>query len=233
MKELRALDRDFHVFGSKRGKLWGHGYQFNKPLKESEVVRFEKQHGIVLPKDYREFVTVVGDGGAGPHYGIKTLKEASEATDLSVKFPWSEETELVSDEDCDCWERSPGVLIIAERGCAYTDFLVVNGEAYGEVWSDFTAVDEPLSPTHASFYDWYLEWAKRCIKTIKREALIDQVEIGMTIDEVQAILGYNMQRWTGAANLPDSPSYYISFTNTNASFSMGVDNRVKAVNKMS
>lgn len=226
------LDYQFRVFGAKRGSLWGHGYEFNKTISEHAVDTFQRQNQIELPADYREFITQIGDGGAGPHYGIKSVADAAKYSDLPASFPWSSEITLDSDSDFGLWETLPGVLVIAERGCGYSDVFVVNGIAKGQIWSDFTAVDCPLSPTHGSFTDWYVEWAERCIATIKREPLIDQIQVGMSVDEVRDVLGADMSQWTGKGNLPDSPAYYIGFKNTNASFSIGEDHKVQKINKM-
>jgi hypothetical protein len=222
--ELRRLDPQLRVFGRER-----RGYRFNDRLSIATVRAFETQHGVELPADYREFVTEVGDGGAGPHYGVESLAEASEYSTLSKPFPWTSETKL-TDEDLEVWEANPGVLILAERGCAYTDFMVVNGDAPYRIWSDFIAADGPLTPSHESFTTWYVAWATRCIATIKREPLIERVRVGMTVDELRGIFGTDMQQWEGA-KLPNSPAYHIGFTNTNATFRMGSDDRVISVYK--
>lgn len=229
--ELRALDRQFRVFGSKRANGWGHGYRFNDLLRQSHIDAFERDHRIRLPSDYQEFIVEIGDGGAGPHYGVQTLAEASKYSSPSAIFPWTAEITLSTDDEFDLWETLPGVLVIAERGCGYTDVLVVNGDAHGEIWSDFSVVDCPLSPSHVTFLEWYVDWATRCIATIKREPLIKLIRVGMAIDDVREVLGTDMRRWSGTANLPDSPAYYIGFANTNASFSMDEHDRVKRVNK--
>lgn len=51
----------------------GHGFHMNPVLSESEAAAFERDHKIMLPFDYRQFVTEVGNGGAGPFYGIFPL----------------------------------------------------------------------------------------------------------------------------------------------------------------
>ena len=101
-----------------------------------------------------------------------------------------------------------------------------------EIWSDFTAVDSPLSPTHYAFVDWYIAWAERCISTIKREPLLDRITVGMTVDDLIQILGPEINRWDSTAGLPDSPAYYVGFKETNASFGMDENDRVKMINKL-
>ena len=53
----------------------GHHYRLHPPLPLAVVESFEQQHGISLPEDYRSFITSIGNGGAGPSYGVIALGE--------------------------------------------------------------------------------------------------------------------------------------------------------------
>lgn len=56
------------VFGAE-----SHRFELNPPLSESAIVEFETTHGIRLPEDYRGFLRYLGNGGAGPFYGVFKL----------------------------------------------------------------------------------------------------------------------------------------------------------------
>jgi SMI1 / KNR4 family (SUKH-1) len=67
---LAERDRALEHFGAL-----GHRYRLNAQLTESEIAAFEQHYGARLPEDYRGFLIQVGNGGAGPHYGIFKLGE--------------------------------------------------------------------------------------------------------------------------------------------------------------
>jgi len=53
------------VFGAR-----SHRFLLNEPFGEDAVRGFESASGIRLPGDYREFIASIGNGGAGPYYGV-------------------------------------------------------------------------------------------------------------------------------------------------------------------
>jgi len=65
-----------------------HGFKLNPPLNERTVLGFEQTYGISLPDDYRSFLTAIGNGGAGPFYGIFPLGQFDSAGNGLVS--WSE-----------------------------------------------------------------------------------------------------------------------------------------------
>lgn len=52
------------------GKIEKAGGALNPPLAAPDTAEFEREFDVVLPADYRAFVTGLGDGGAGPGAGL-------------------------------------------------------------------------------------------------------------------------------------------------------------------
>lgn len=62
---LISRDPELRVFGAG-----SHRYRFRPPISEAELAALEAAGGYRLPDDYRAFVTTIGNGGAGPSYGV-------------------------------------------------------------------------------------------------------------------------------------------------------------------
>jgi len=74
-KLSRITDSILHL-QREQPQLFGagqHKFRLNPKLPDADVIAFEKLHNIRLPDDYREFLVNVGNGGAGPFYGIFPL----------------------------------------------------------------------------------------------------------------------------------------------------------------
>lgn len=164
---MAGADPKCQKFGAGR-----HRYRLEPVLSEAEVSAFEEQHGVTLPEAYRNFVTQVGDGGAGPFYGLFRLKESRrrdaeweerEIPDfLATPFPHTEAwtpdpyKELDGDEyDDPQWIT--GSLNIAEFGCGAFLRLVITGPERGHVWFDDRPSDGGLT-RERGFYEWYMDW---------------------------------------------------------------------------
>ncbi len=66
LEELRSIDKNLNIFGTSE-----HKYFLNDPVSESTVSAFERRFDITLPEDYRNFLLLVGNGGAGPILRIR------------------------------------------------------------------------------------------------------------------------------------------------------------------
>lgn len=192
---------------------------------------FERKHGIELPPDYREFITEIGDGGPGPHYGLDSLRVASEYTTPSQPFPWVEAKSPEDEDFDDAWRDEPGVLTIAQRGCGYTDFMVVNGEAPYRIWRDGVAADLPLEPIFETFSEWYLAWARECLETLRRDELLERVRIGMALDELIAIFGEERRTWGERKVLGGRRVYRLAFDRSSGAFQMDEQHRVAKISR--
>lgn len=65
LRYARLWEMDLTVFGSM-----AHQYYLAPPLPVGALERWETEHGLTLPEDYRTYITQVGNGLAGPGYGI-------------------------------------------------------------------------------------------------------------------------------------------------------------------
>jgi hypothetical protein len=88
LKHLRDTGRIRDVFGAG-----SHKFELNPPLTEGEVAAFERKHKISLPADYRAFLIHLGNGGAGPYYGLFKLGEA----DTGHGGGWQDPAWLIGD----------------------------------------------------------------------------------------------------------------------------------------
>ena len=79
---LRESAVSLQVFGSQ-----SHGFRTHPPLSEEAVREFEARHRITLPPEYRGFLIHVGNGGAGPAYGLFKLGEMDDGFGHK---PWTE-----------------------------------------------------------------------------------------------------------------------------------------------
>lgn len=112
-----------------------------------------RKNQVTLPEPYTQFLTEIGNGGAGPYYGIYSIEKATSYTDSDdalaakcVLYPsmpkeeWNHLIEpLISDEDIPDSEYDAarnmvmsGLLCIGTQGCEYDMYLVLEGEHKGK-----------------------------------------------------------------------------------------------------
>lgn len=189
LTRLKALDKKCRVFGSRT-----HKYLLNPAIRESEVRAFESKYAIRLPEAYRRFLIEIGNGGAGPYYGLQTLgdslfasldyKRANELLDPSKPFLLTEAWNMTFEGDSrdereyqafeeeyfkDSWVN--GLLRICNYGCGVSLNLVVNGAEYGNIWADDRGNDGGIYPDpyfgqseRTQFLDWYILWLNKSLK---------------------------------------------------------------------
>jgi HEAT repeat protein len=167
---LQKLDlvrlRNLSCFGSN-----SHGFQLNAPLSEAELQAFEIAHNIRLPDDYRAFLLHVGNGGAGPYYGIYPLARWDDFADLvrederhedflALPCPLHPHMKLTENWQDFFGEATPyqGTLSLGTRGCSYGVQLIVYGEAVGRVVYVDADGYPPYMIREPDFLSWYERW---------------------------------------------------------------------------
>jgi hypothetical protein len=147
-----SSDRDFHL---------------EPPTVEAEVSDFERVCGVTLPSEYRTFITTLGDGGAGPGYGLLSLTRGLEYDVEPVTpellrrpFEFTEFTDALHllDRETDEYAPRPGSITISDAGCYLRHFIVVTGPTRGQMWVDHTTSDSGYWPLGVDFLTWYERW---------------------------------------------------------------------------
>ena len=152
---LRAHDTLFRLFGSDPKHGWGHAYQLEPVVPESEVLAFEQAVGLRLPEDFRTFIVQVCNGGPGPGYGLMGLPSKYNDDFLN---------ELRRTFDPSSGEMT-GCLTLFNHGCGVYEYLVVNSDqhARGQIVGDNGYGDLFWC---GPFLEYYMDWLDGSIAEI-------------------------------------------------------------------
>ena len=158
--------------------------------------RFEEKHNLLLPEEYKFFLTQIGNGGAGPYYGLYSLDEAERYTeylettqtaakqkDEEVPVPafidrrmtpedWAvrmEELDNCSDDEYDSliYKLCAGMLVIGTQGCTYDTVLMCRGSERGKI----VYIDWNLEPEYGPFFTGmpFLYWYEMYFQEILQD----------------------------------------------------------------
>ncbi|MEH1899912.1 MAG: SMI1/KNR4 family protein [Nostoc sp.] len=170
LTQLAILDATFEVFGSET-----HQYQFKPCLSDKDIQVFESRYNITLASEYRNFLLEVGNGGAGPGYGLSGLSGV-ENEDIIPEKLYQENYEILSKpfllteawNDLDLIVKNntgfiangdayfddkfiQGSLTITNYGCGIYAMLVITGEQSGKIWIDDRTNDNGIYPASLTF----------------------------------------------------------------------------------
>ena len=191
-KDIFGNDNGIDAYSQCSMGFKAHRFQFNKVLKESDVLAFEKKFEIELPVEYRSFLLNLGNGGAGPYYGLLPLEkwdlflggceDDNEAYGMlqspcllrpDLKERKEEGVTLIRDEACrkgiyTGWDSYQGTITICDQGCTYYAVLIINGPYTGRIVNIDTMGQAPRFSPYSSFLDWYEGWLN---KTLNKEKI--------------------------------------------------------------
>jgi len=177
IKKAKLENRE--PFGSEE-----HNWKMQTKIDKKELQTIESLYSIILPQEYRSFLLTLGNGGAGPAYGmyslqsgIAHLRKPTERDCLVTEFrhldyynPFEDpslrlslekllDNGKITNEYNQMLERTTyGTLVVGHEGCGYMHRLVITGPRRGTVWIDSSCSDQGYIPLNVSFLDWYELW---------------------------------------------------------------------------
>lgn len=167
-------DSNYCIFGSET-----HKYTFNQPAEIEDILKFEKKYNIKLPESYISFLTLVGNGGAGPFYGLYSLEQLEHNNEylmqdnsietfidknLTVE-EWNKVVKVYDESDDDSFDAimcriTKGALVIGTQGCSVDTLLMCGGSEYGKIvyinWD--MNCDCPPELTNLTFEEWVISY---------------------------------------------------------------------------
>lgn len=82
LEQLRAADPECRFFGAH-----AHRYRLGSRLSLRQIESIEKRYAIRLPDDFRAFLASIGNGGAGPGYGLQRFGFAQSVAEMPTARP--------------------------------------------------------------------------------------------------------------------------------------------------
>jgi hypothetical protein len=186
LKILKNKDKTFEIFGSS-----DHKYKLLKPISIQRLEMLEQKYNINLPDEYVAFITFLGDGGAGPFYGLYPIEMALKDTELIEDYKddicsditkpsiftskkelkeYQEMNEKIEDynERYNNGVRAlNGTLEINSQGCSFRNNIILNGPNAGKVFEFCGDMVEDIFFNYdkfIGFLDWYERWLDNSIK---------------------------------------------------------------------
>ncbi|MDF2859554.1 MAG: hypothetical protein K0Q87_5405 [Neobacillus sp.] len=178
VKRAGEIDKNREVFGASN-----HQYRLNPVVSIDKIHRFESQYNISLPEEYVFFLTKVGNGGAGPYYGLYTFeddnmhneypdslcKQSLINKDLTKELWKNTMDKLEEADDAEYDEIMKqvygGLMIIGTQGCTYDNLLMINGSEKDKIVYIDWNLDPDYSPyfTNMTFLEWYENYFREII----------------------------------------------------------------------
>ena len=139
------------------------------------IVKWEDQHAVQLPVEYREFLLKVGNGPCGPGYGLASFPQSNPCAGKTCRIT----TVVVSSDPNTATyydrfiQHDHGFIRLCDYGCAMQAILILTGQFAGHVWLDGAGSGDlsPFPPmlhdlsraddddtTVFNFFSWYDDW---------------------------------------------------------------------------
>src|SRR5262245_58429062 len=114
LRRLRIKRRLLPWTSFQFGARW-HRFGSQSLVSAKELTVFEARWGILLPEHYRAFLETVGNGSAGPYYGLSPLAEWS-APDSEENLPADLLRKEFDPGESSASGLAPGALRICNAG---------------------------------------------------------------------------------------------------------------------
>jgi hypothetical protein len=196
LQQLKAIDRQCQAFGAGT-----HRYLIRPRLSAIGFSRVEGRLGVALPDALSRFYDEVGDGVAGPCYGLKPAAELTGYLPAEM-YPGIEAFRQAAAAEGDparedgYFETSDaalaGLVAIIEEGCGHQVCLITTGPKTGNIV--YVSADGYVVETEKTLVQIYSEWLEDEIG--KFEAVRSLMAAGKGFREIQDEMNARFQDYS-------------------------------------
>ncbi|HEY0429912.1 MAG TPA: SMI1/KNR4 family protein [Pyrinomonadaceae bacterium] len=149
LERLKNLDRQCQAFGAEE-----HRYIVNSRLPDELISDFEEHRYFKIPLELRRFYMEVGNGIAGPGYGLSDIFQLG---GFRPHMPYEDVENLKQRDGVDFdISRLTGVIPIVPEGCGHQVCLIASGEKAGKII--YVSEDGYAQETSKNFAEYYTDW---------------------------------------------------------------------------
>ncbi|MDQ3800087.1 MAG: SMI1/KNR4 family protein [Acidobacteriota bacterium] len=174
LERLKNLDKQFQVFGAEE-----HQYILNSPLPDEVIDEIAEEIEIPLPLELKRFYAEVGNGIAGPDYGLIDIYGLrgirANAPYVDVEALKRKLGRKYLDEG-----NLSGLVSVVAQGCGHEICLITSGEKVGKVV--YVSGDGYVSETDQNLVEYYEKWLDNQLD--KFEAVEALMRAGRSYQEI-------------------------------------------------
>jgi hypothetical protein len=174
LERLQSIDRQYQAFGAEE-----HLYMLYPCIPDEVIAEIEEEINIVLPLELRRFYVEVGNGVAGPDYGLSSIyglrgiRADEPYVDVEILKQKSDRNYLLE-------EDLTGLVSVVAQGCGHEVCLITSGEKVGKVV--YVSGDGYVTETDRNLIDVYQEWLDTELD--KFETVETMMRAGASYDEI-------------------------------------------------
>lgn len=193
---LSGMDKERQLFGAE-----SHSYSFGSLLTEEQISIVEDKLDVELPEELKAFYMHLGNGGAGPHYGLVKLENLT-GYKPNKPYPGIEYFRRVAEREGDLsddgyfeilHEEIQGLISVIPEGCGHEICLATSGENVGKVV--YVSCDGHIHESNNSLSDLYSNWLRDSISAFQKVESLINSEVSM--EEIYQQCVEQLKRYDG------------------------------------
>ena len=190
LEALRRLDKGCAVFGASQ-----HRYQFGPTLRDFSIAGLENKHDLTLSEEYKTILQHLGDGGAGPGYGLQSISmkhiHPPYVGHQHLLRNW-DDPKVIDIEMIDSEEIS-GYIKLFDFGCGMETCLIVKGENVGDLI--FFDCDDRFQVEEQSLLEIYSSWLDSNLAILRRvEEKLHRLPLQEVVDSEWELKNFSVKQ---------------------------------------